>query len=370
MMTTLQHLELLIGYLQVDPQNPDLLAEAAQVGMDVGRIDFAADCIARLGEQAPADLRTRALGGRLAMAQGRWADAACIHSELIDVVDTPAVRFNYAWSHAMAGQKAAALALLTDACVDRLPQAAMLRVQLLHDASEFDGAMAFALAMIATHGDDPGFAAAVAVLAIDMEDIDLARRCAARGGNHPDALASGGMLALRDGDPSGAAVSFTQSIETRSHNPRAWIGRGLARLAQHDAAAAAIDLDRGAEQFTDHIGSWIAAGWAHFAAGHSDTARNRFMRALALDENFAESHGSAAVLDILDGEIAAAKRRIVIALRLDRQCFSAILAQSLLMADRPDQAAALVTAALQSPLGGSGRTIAQQMALMRPGTVH
>jgi tetratricopeptide (TPR) repeat protein len=304
------------------------------------------------------------------MQERRFADAAAAYAVLAKHDDSPALRFNRSWSLAMIGQKDAALALLDEANTMIIPAAAMLRVQLLHERGEFDAAADFARSMLDLHGDDEGFAAAVSVLAIDIEDEELARRCADKGGNHPDALASRAALSLGDGHVEAAFANFDAALAIRQHHPRAWIGRGLARLARHDSAAAASDIDRGAEQFGDHIGSWIAAGWAHFTAGDHATARARFDHALMIDDSFGETHGSLAVLDVLAGDIESAKRRTAIARRLDRESFSAMLAQTLLTQDDPTAAQAIVERAMATPINDKGQTLAHFLAGFSPPTVH
>ncbi|MBX9645216.1 MAG: tetratricopeptide repeat protein, partial [Novosphingobium sp.] len=141
-------------------------------------------------------------------------------------------------------------------------------------------------------------------------------------------------------------------------------------LAGQDAAAAALDLDRGAQQFGDQIGSWIAAGWAHYLAGEVDAAAQRFERALAIDHNFAESHGSLAVIDAARGDNESARRRMQTALRLDRQCFSAVMAKVMLDAASPEEAKALFDQAFNTPLNAQGMTIASYMVGMVRPTLH
>ncbi len=93
-------------------------------------------------------------------------------------------------------------------------------------------------------------------------------------------------------------------------------------------------------------------------------ARARFETALDLDPNFAETHGSLAVLDLLEGNSESARERSEIALRLDRQCYSAALARSLLAAGAGDQETArrIYEKAIDTPVDGSGRTIGQALA--------
>ena len=130
--------------------------------------------------------------------------------------------------------------------------------------------------------------------------------------------------------------------------------------------AAPADLDRGAELFGTHLGSWIAAGWAHFVVGDRVTARARFEKALALDPTFAESHGGLAVIDVAEGRLEEAGERAKVAFRLDRDCYGAALARSLLATAEGNsaRASAILDIALVNPIDASGRTIAQSLARM------
>ena len=98
--------------------------------------------------------------------------------------------------------------------------------------------------------------------------------------------------------------------------------------------------------------------------GDIKTARARFEEALRIDDTFAESHGALAVLDICAGDLEDAKRRVGVALRLDRDCLSAALAKSLLMmsAGRERSADKIRETALNMPVGPNGRTIAEALA--------
>jgi Flp pilus assembly protein TadD len=270
----------------------------------------------------------------------------------------------------MMGEKDRALGVLDAATVSEIAAAAMLKVQLMHEAGDFDGAIEEARRALELHPDDAGLCAAVGTLALDVEDTELAALCAGKAGDHPEGLAVTGMLEMQIGDPATALQTFSRSIEVRQHNPRAWIGRGLARMLLSDNSGAAADIDEGASQFGDHIGSWIAAGWAHFLAGDVAAAKTRFERALAIDPNFAESHGSLAVLDVAQGDAGSARRRMTTALRLDRECFSAAMAQVLLNNDDPAKIQEIVARAFSTPLNGEGMTVAGYMSgLVRP-TVH
>ena len=363
-------LDRLLGYLAADPGNPALLIEAIETALAVPALDVAERLIAQLGDLRPGSFEAGFFAATLAMNRRDFARAAELLGPLVVSGAPPNARFNLAWSKAMIGEKPQALELLDPETTGEIATAAMLRTQLLHEAGEFETAIEFGKEALERFPDDAGLNSAMATLALDLEDGELARACAARGGEHPEALAAIGVLDLQDGDPGKARVQFDRSIAIREHNPRAWVGRGLTKLVEHDPAGAASDIDRGAQQFGDHIGSWIAAGWAHYLGGNLDAAAQRFERAYAIDPNFAESHGSLAVIDAARGNRESAQLRMATAFRLDRQCFSAVLAKIMLEAGDPAAAQALIEKAFNTPLGESGMTVASYMAGLARPTLH
>ena len=89
--------------------------------------------------------------------------------------------FNHAWALSLAGRHDEAAEALSEAATGTLPQAAMLEVQLAHQAGRFDVAAQLAQRHLAAHPGYPPLFAAVSVLAMDIEDEVLARQCAEAG---------------------------------------------------------------------------------------------------------------------------------------------------------------------------------------------
>lgn len=360
-------LQKMLAFLEVDPENVALLADAAEAALDARAPDVASDLLARRARIAPPSPREFNLAGLAALQRRDFDSAAEAFTALFEGgADDAGIRFNLAWARANRKEFAAALEVLDDASARALPQAAMLRVQLMHELADFDGAGEAARAYVALFPDHAGLMAAVSVLALDIEDEALAAACAAKAGEHPDALTTLGTLALGNDHAIDARAMFERALTQNPGSPRAWIGLGLARMMTGEQAAAPADLDKGAELFGTHLGSWIAAGWGYFVNGDVATARARFETALALDDSFAETHGSLAVLEVLAGNIEEATRKSEIALRLDRQCYSAALARSLLAASKGDQHTArrIFERAASTPIDASGRTIGQALARM------
>lgn len=365
----------LLGYLEQDPDNHALLTDAAEAAIAAGHADAALGLLDRAASRSAPGPRERNLAGLAAMHSEQFGDAIATFAAMLDDgIDNPAIRFNLAWSRAVSGDTEGALAMLDNAVCEALPQAAALDVRLRHAAGQFEEAYQRGKQYLDLYTEDPALNAAMSVLAIDMNEPDLAAACAAKAPGNPDALTTLGTLALDGKDASQAKALFDEALARNPKAPRAWVGRGLAELLTGQADKALADIDRGAELFGSHLGSWIAAGWAHFVNGDIAMSRARFEHALALDPTFAETHGSLAVLDILAGDIDAARERATIAARLDRQSYAAALAQAMLSAGSGDaeKSRAIIERALQAPLDGTGRTLAQALARMGAGagSVH
>ncbi|WP_198350809.1 tetratricopeptide repeat protein [Flavisphingomonas formosensis] len=356
----------LLGFLERDPANPRLLADAATAAFEERDPDRTEALLARLEQAAPPLPPPLVhLRGLVALQAGRFDEAAAAFESVLEAGSADAaVRFNLAWAHAMRNRHEDALALLHDEVVAASPRAPSLKVQMLHHLERYEEGLAAGVALAERFPDNAPLMAALATLAIDAGKGDLARHYAERAGDDPEALAARGVLALDGSEPGEAEAMLDRSLAARANNPRAWVGKGLARLAAGDAATGATAIDRGAQQFGDHLGSWIAAGWAHFVAGDAAAARARFERAIAIDATFGEAHGGLAVLDLLAGDTDGARRRTETALRLDRAGLGGTLAKTMMLDAAGDSstAQALRERALHLPIGPDGQTIAQALA--------
>lgn len=362
-----QRYHTLMSYLEQDPQNPNLLADTAAAALAAHEVSSSDDLFGQLATLRELSDDERNLAGLAAMRAGNLAQAKHQFRELLEKhPDDANIRFNLAWSHALAGETEASLELLDDVVTLALPQAAALDIQLRHGAGAFEEAGDRAKHYLAVHADYAPLNAAISVLAMDIEDEALARSCAQSSANHPDGLTTLATLTLGEQKTTEAKAMFEEALQLNSQSPRAWIGLGLTNLSDGDKQAAATQLDKGAALFEDHLGSWIAAGWVHFLNGDMAVARNRFQTALDLDDNFAESHGSLAVLDFVEGKSEEGARRLKIARRLDAAAFSAAFAHILSAAGEGDEAmsAKIFEKVVSQPIDAQGRTIATIIAAM------
>lgn len=355
------------GYLEQDPHNLQLMADTAAVAYEAGETGIAAAMLTRYADQSPLPASLQNLKGIIALGNQDYGQAVDIFEPLLTAEpNNSALQFNLAWAKAMVGEHQAALSLLGGPDATPTAQVATLKVQMLHSLGRLDEALALGGQWAQTYPQDEALAGALACAAVDAGDTDLAKRYAKRAGQNHNGLSAAGLMLLREGQIDPASELFSQALEAYPFDARALLGRGLVLMTQGASQDAVACLRRGAELFSSHIGSWVALGWAYLAAGQHEQARTTFEKALMIDDTFAETHGSLAVLDVIGGQLSSARRRTEIALRLDRRCFSAALAKSLLLqADGDSQKAAQIRSiAMTSVLGSSGATLAQALAQM------
>ncbi|HEY5723949.1 MAG TPA: tetratricopeptide repeat protein [Allosphingosinicella sp.] len=352
------------SFLEQDPGNARLLADAAAAALDEGEPDAAAQLIGRYGP-APLPPALLNLKGVAALQAGRPADAAEAFEGLVAAGEAdPVVRFNLAWARTLTGDHEGALEMLDDGSAEAAPGGPALKIHALHHVGRLEEALETGAGLAERHPEDGALMGALAAVAIDSEDSALARSYAERAGGNDEGLAALGTLELDEGRLEQSLALFGRALEADPGNARANIGMGMGLLARGDGKAAIPFIERGAERFGDHPGSWIAAGWALFLQGDHEGARDRFEKALACDDSFAESHGGLAVVDIAEGDLESGRRRTEIARRLDPNCFSAALAKSLLLEGegRGPAAEKVRAAAMATPIAPGGKTMAEAIA--------
>jgi tetratricopeptide (TPR) repeat protein len=355
----------LLKLLERDPANLSLLSDAADAAIKQHEPEAAQRLLDRYASYAVLGDRQRNLAGLAFMQLDRFEEASVIFTALLASATGDAnLRFNQAWCLAKLGQSEAGLALLNDKDVETLGHAAQLRVHLLHDLGRLDEALAEAKRLVVLHPEHRGLSAAASIVGIDAEDLSFAAECAKAAPGQVDALTTLGTIALSEDRNADAEAFFSQALEKDPNSPRALIGVGLGGMLKGNYPKAAQAIELGATLFVDHIGSWVAAGWAHLFANDLAAARRCFDTALAVDRTFGETHGSLAVLELIEGHAADAQREAETARRLDPQSFSAALARAMLASSsgEPDRARAILDRALNVPIDRNGRTIAHALA--------
>lgn len=357
-------LDRLDAFLRNDAGNDGIRVELVSVALAAGEFERAQLGLDERPEGAP-NPQLSNLAGLLALRKDDALEAERHFSDALEQSpDEVGLRYNLAWAKALQGQARAALDVLDEASCDTLPQAAALRVQMMHTLGQFHEAMGVGKAALERHGPDRELVSILSTLAIDLHETNMARTLAEQGGDHPDALATLGFVDLADGHNVKAIERFDRALANNPNAARACLGRGSAHLLAGMNEEAIADLERAAEGLKTHLGSWLGAGWAALIAGNRDRARGHFLKAQSLDATFAEIHGSLAVLDVLEGDLEPAQVKAKTARRLDANSPTAAFAASLIAAGKgdPETAQKILDRALNAPVEPGGQTLAQNMA--------
>jgi len=362
---TPSRLQRLLAFLEREPGNLALLNDAATAALNERRPELAAELIQRYEAIAPAPPALRNIKGLAALGQGDFQQAAELFQELQESAPTEvALRFNLGWARYMLGDAQGALDVVDSETAAAVPNAAALRIHALHQLGLIEEALVCGRELAKRLPDDRDLMGALANVAVDAEDLELAREYATKAGDQHEGLSALGMVLLADGETPGAIAIFEHALEKSPDDARAALGLGFSLMVEQRPSEASKWLDKGAEEFGDHAGSWLASGWAHFGAGDLDNARDRLTKALACDPQLGEAHAALALLDLLENQLAGARRHLEAAAQLDDEDPVVSLAQSVLLAAEGDPAAAqnIRDFVLRTPISSNGKILADAIA--------
>ena len=148
-------LQRLLGFLEHDPGNLPLIADAAGAALDEGQLPTASQLIARYENLAALPGPLQNLKGLVAIGRQEFAQAAAIFEPL--AAERPGdttLRFNLAWTRAMTANYAGALELLDEPTAASSAPAAALKIQMLHHLGQIDEALACGEVLAALYPND------------------------------------------------------------------------------------------------------------------------------------------------------------------------------------------------------------------------
>lgn len=364
-------LERLRDYLEEDPANPALLAEAFDTALACGRHDAAQ---AHLGAAAEAGLD----GGpwelrraHLCIAKGDLDDALALLERLrAELGDHPVLVHDLAHVGFLRGDYKGTCDLLVpwlqgDAgaaslTVEVRQAMQVLWLRALHRQHRLENAWAWVQDERANATLLPQAAGVAALVAVDRSDFASAQTLADEAlRSDPaqlEALVASASVALAQRDSARAIALLEQALAVNSGDGRTHGLIGMAYLLARDLARARRHLEQAVATVPEHIGTWHALGWARLLAGERAGARQAFEQALARDRNFAESHGAVGLLMALEGRRPEALRHLELAERLDPSNMTGRYARALLAGEAdPDKLPALARRLLDRPGFFGGR---------------
>lgn len=322
----------LAGYLEQDPANAGLLAEACEEAMACGRHEQAAAYIASGERLAPGASEWRFRLAQLSIATRDLARARSLLEEL-----RASARGNAVLVHDLAyvcflqGDAAAACELLQPV-LDDLPRQPVLpnelvgRLQALwlracHERGALAAAWTWTCEAQATHQLAPVAAGVASLVALDLDELAAARSLAdfalQSDPRQVEALVARGSLALAARSPDEARGFLQQALARKPKDGRTLSSFGLTCLLARDFTGASDALKAAVEAMPKHAQSWVALGWTRLLLGDANGALAALRSAVQLDPADAQAHGALALAHAVTGDAVGAVREAALGEAID-----------------------------------------------------
>jgi tetratricopeptide (TPR) repeat protein len=342
-------LERLAGWLEQDPANASLLAEACDAAIACGRHEQAEAYIASAEPLAPDPAPWLFRRARIAIARRELAAAErLLVRARASAGDHPVLAHDLGYVHLLQGAFEACLEVVRPWLEAPLPPEQLGPLQLLwlramHRLHRGEEALAWARTREAAGALQPTARGAASLLALDQEEFALAGGWAeaalAADPRQVEALVARGCVALAQRDAARARDFLQQALQCNPEDGRTASALGLASLQAGELPLACAQLESALGSLPGHVGTWHALGWARLLQGERPGALAAFRSALALDPAFAESQGAVGLVLALDGQQDAARQHLELAQRLDPANVTGRYARALLAGEAADGAA-------------------------------
>lgn len=321
----LQRLE---SYLQQDPANPALLADACDAAVTAGQHDRALAHIAtaeRLGLD-PAEWTFRR--ARVRIAQKDLDQAHALLRDLVAASDHPVLSHDLAHVNFLRGDYAAARELVQAwfGAHERVEPEQLEALQILwlratHRLHLLQEAWEWLQKEDAAGRLQPRAMGPASLIAIDSSRfpaaLDWSDAALRVDPGQVEALTARAYVAMAQRQPALASSLLEQALRSNPEDGRAWSALGYASLQMQNLPRARSQLERAVELVPDHVGTWHALGWTRLLQQDIPGALDAFRQALERDRNFAESHGAVGLVLALAGDPVQAEHHLEIAHRLD-----------------------------------------------------
>lgn len=390
-------LQSLLSCLAVDPDNPMLLRNLADLALDLGDADHARLALQGLRALPPAENREDGLAWReavLAFIEKRYDDSLVITAALLDKNVWPASLPALIHQHAMTLMKldrfqdaATTLAPLLDGEAGKtdVPGLIPCYLRALHNAGNMMEAIEFAQRQLLHPVPDDRLdpfrdliKGQLSLLYLDQGEFEQARTLAgetlATLPDNLDALLAGGSAAAALDDPATAHTLLQRATVLAPDNGRARLGLGLLALTGQDLDTAMREFELAVRCMPRHLGSRQALAWVQILAHRLDQAQATLEQAIGIDRNFSETWGAMAVIAALrpqgPGQQQQAEHFIRVAEGLQAASLSARFALHILerRQGHSSQDTAKLASILGNTMGPGGTTLLDLIRRTMPHT--
>lgn len=346
----------LAGYVQQDPANAALLADACDAALAAGLHGLAEQHMAAAAALRLDPTHWMLRRAHMCIAQRRLDDAATLLEAMQgDPGAGAAIAHDLAHVRLLQGKPQDCRDLLEPWLHERAPGGPdalevlqVLWLRATHHLHLLDEAWRWAQQQLAQGRLQPAAQGVASLVALDSGRFDdacmLSDHALAERPMQVEALVARASVALADHDTHRAAQLLDQALACNPDDGRTWSALGLCSLQAHDLAAAQQRFERAVRTLPGHVGTWHGLGWSRLLQQDVAGALAAFRQALALDRNFAESHGAVGLALALLGEAADAEQHLEVARRLDPANVTGRYARAVLAGETSDLARMLALA--------------------------
>ncbi|OUS03233.1 hypothetical protein A9Q81_07550 [Gammaproteobacteria bacterium 42_54_T18] len=338
-------LQQLLSYLDVDPNNINLIADAVDIYLQIGPLPKAHALLSQGLDVKADDARLLFQRSTLHIAEAQYEPAKDILQSLLKSgIENTGIRYNLALCLSMTGEMQEALDIMTESTqqpTQHFFAGDLLIVRLKHHAGDLDEALSLAMALLEQEPDNGDLNGVISLLFLDLDDraqaLHFAQKAQKNTAKNTESFSTIGHLALEDFDADKAKGNFQKILDIQPKDGRAWLGMGLAALLNQEMDIGEEHLVTATTFMPNHLGTWNTLAWLRILKKNIPDAKEALNAAMEKDRTFSENHGTLAVVQILENQREEAERSIKIALRLDPMCISAHFAQTLLLSPEKDQ---------------------------------
>lgn len=244
-----------------------------------------------------------------------------------------------------------------------------LYVRALHHLGRLNDAYDLSTSILAGVDEaDPDALGVHSLLCLDLNKFEEARECCIRiskiTSTHPTAHCVFGFLFLNDAQIEEAQSCFKTALALSPNDGRSWLGQGLSSMLEGNIGDANYQLSEASKLMPDHLGTLNVYAWSCIFSKDLAQAEEAVRKALSLDRNFAESHGTLAVIQALTGRETDSKKSALKAVKLNSTSFSAMYANLLLMDGNADinVMQKKLDSLLKKPFNSNGKSVNDFMA--------
>ncbi|MCG3723683.1 tetratricopeptide repeat protein [Vibrio cincinnatiensis] len=327
-------------YLEIDPENNQLLAQTIELGLKSGEVQGAWELAQDAMNRFPEDYSCRYQAVTAALASHHYTDVIQWLSDIISSSPAPVwAQYNYAYALFQIGKFDSVIDYVTTVLKQAVPvpRIELIMARSLHFKGYYSEGASVMSSFLNDHPGDPEALGVMSLLFLDMNATERAEKAAeealCKDGGQVEALLAMAAIQWAQRNHQKASALIDKALTIAPSVGRALSIKGQLLLAEGNHLNAMKVFELAVKSIPSHIGTWHGLAWCYLFTDQFEKCREAFEAALELDRNFAESHGGLALIAHIMRDEHEVNEHLERALRLDRSCFTGLFVQAMLLRD-------------------------------------